>query len=296
MAYLRAGTCYTEGCQRLEARRFVNAWRCPEHAPHQPTPDPARTAAALRKAGGRVDRLGPYAIKGGSDILKERPGGYVSRQRAQRIAAGTSSLGRGTGTPSPQTAADRYEQGKRCLDDAVVLLPTPEATDGKGTSPLNRRPECDDDLPTRMVRLFPTPRPQTKGGGSDPDRNWHERAAAGGPNLITAIAMEMRLLPTPTSTPYGNNQSPSPGAAVRPSLDSLAPTLLPTPTASDSKASGGNSPSDMTLTDAIVRTSLGGRTNPRLDGGNEPSDDQHPLPPNPTAEADSDSTPGSSNG
>jgi hypothetical protein len=39
------------------------------------------------------------------------------------------------------------------------------------------------------------------------------------------------LLPTPTATPYGSNQSPSPGAAVRPSLAGLAPALLPTPTA-----------------------------------------------------------------
>lgn len=47
----------------------------------------------------------------------------------------------------------------------------------------------------------------------------------------------VNLLPTPTATPYGNNQSPSPGAAVRPSLDSLAPTLLPTPRAAAARTS-----------------------------------------------------------
>jgi DNA (cytosine-5)-methyltransferase 1 len=47
------------------------------------------------------------------------------------------------------------------------------------------------------------------------------------------------LLPTPTAVPYGNNQSPSPGAAVRPSLDSLAP-LLPTPAARDWKSGDSN--------------------------------------------------------
>lgn len=54
--------------------------------------------------------------------------------------------------------------------------------------------------------------------------------------------------PTPTATPYGSNQSPSPGAAVRPSLDGLVRTL-PTPQASNgnggkaSKHVGGRRPS-----------------------------------------------------
>lgn len=42
------------------------------------------------------------------------------------------------------------------------------------------------------------------------------------------------LLPTPTATPYGSNQSPSAGAAVRPSLDGLV-RMLPTPTSRDHK-------------------------------------------------------------
>lgn len=46
------------------------------------------------------------------------------------------------------------------------------------------------------------------------------------------------LLPTPMASRYGSNQSPSPGAAVRPGLDSIA-DLLPTPGASD--GSGGRS-------------------------------------------------------
>lgn len=39
--------------------------------------------------------------------------------------------------------------------------------------------------------------------------------------------------------------------------------LLPTPTSMDSKASGGGSPHDVTLTDAVVRTELGTKPNPR---------------------------------
>lgn len=43
------------------------------------------------------------------------------------------------------------------------------------------------------------------------------------------------MLPTPTATRYGTNQSPTPGAAVRPSLGTLVPALpvLPTPQARD---------------------------------------------------------------
>ena len=34
-------------CGALPARRYMNAWLCPVHAPIVPTPDPARTAAGL---------------------------------------------------------------------------------------------------------------------------------------------------------------------------------------------------------------------------------------------------------
>ncbi|MGW4040442.1 hypothetical protein ACWEIM_29905 [Streptomyces sp. NPDC004778] len=66
------------------------------------------------------------------------------------------------------------------------------------------------------------------GGSQHPDKR---KQGGHGPTLADEVE---HLLPTPTATPYGNNQSPSPGAAVRPSLNSLAPTLLPTPAASDS--------------------------------------------------------------
>lgn len=46
-------------------------------------------------------------------------------------------------------------------------------------------------------------------------------------------------LPTPSATPYGSNQSPSPGAAIRPSLDSMARSgLWPTPKAADGERGG----------------------------------------------------------
>lgn len=64
--------------------------------------------------------------------------------------------------------------------------------------------------------------------------------------------------PTPSAKPYGSNQSPSPGAALRPSLRSLS-AQWPTPTATDRKGSGASYPSTAThqqgttLTDAAVR-------------------------------------------
>lgn len=44
----------------------------------------------------------------------------------------------------------------------------------------------------------------------------------------------------------------------------IAVQLLPTPTTQDSAASGGSNASNVTLTDAVVRTELGTRENPRL--------------------------------
>jgi hypothetical protein len=44
-----------------------------------------------------------------------------------------ANLGRGTGTPSRETAYRRHvEQHKRNLDDAIALLPTPTSRDWKG--------------------------------------------------------------------------------------------------------------------------------------------------------------------
>jgi len=48
-----------------------------------------------------------------------------------------------------------------------------------------------------------------------------------------------------------------------PRMDGSGSSSLPTPTARDAAASGGSTPSDVTLTDAVVRTELGSRENPR---------------------------------
>jgi DNA (cytosine-5)-methyltransferase 1 len=87
---------------------------------------------------------------------------------------------------------------------------------------------------------------------------------AGGLNLRTAA---VQLFPTPKASDGakgGPNQRGSSGDLTLPS----AVILLPTPTAMDSKGSGGSNPANVTLTDAVVRTSLGATTNPRFGVGN----------------------------
>lgn len=84
------------------------------------------------------------------------------------------------------------------------------------------------------------------------------------------------MLPTPTASDV---KGPDPLDRRPPSDDDLGTRiarLMPTPTAMDSNSSGGNSPSDVTLTDAVVRTQFGARTNPRFADGSKSLDDQLP--------------------
>jgi hypothetical protein len=192
--------------------------------------------------------------------------------RRQRVMM-TAANGNGFGTP---------------LAIAIQLLPSPRTSDANGAG---AHGTGGPDLRT-VVDLLPTPTSRDGKGANQ----------RGDDSCLTGA-----LLPTPTATPYGNNQSDSPNAAVRPSLDGvvqLLPTpraargasgtetmyglgavrsdegrpqgevLLPTPTVMDYKASGGSTTSDVTLTDAIVRTSLGAHTNTRFDGGSGLSDDE----------------------
>lgn len=79
----------------------------------------------------------------------------------------------------------------------------------------------------------------TEFGAGDRDR---ERSASARGELVGRAAAELAavdLLPTPCAARSGNNQSASPGAAVRPSLDSIT-DLLPTPRRSD--GDGGANP------------------------------------------------------
>jgi DNA (cytosine-5)-methyltransferase 1 len=101
--------------------------------------------------------------------------------------------------PSPDTARDRLDSGRRNLDDATALLPTPNATHGRPTS--RTGPLLDG-----IADLLPTPTAQNvHGAGSH---------GSGGDNLQTA------LLPTPRAsdaTKGGPNQRGSSGDLMLPS-------------------------------------------------------------------------------
>ena len=173
---------------------------------------------------------------------------YALRTSGRRTAATGSSSSRLLPTPrtSDTNGAGAHGQGGPDLRTAVTLLPTPRASDGTNGGPNQRGSSGDLMLPSAVHRM----------------------------------------LPTPTATPYGSNQSPSPGAAVRPSLDGTV-RLLPTPTTMDSRASGGSTPANVPLTDAAVRARLGTTANPRhgdrtpppSTDGRQPWDVPLPLPP-----------------
>lgn len=88
---------------------------------------------------------------------------------------------------------------------------------------------------------------------SGPSNRDSARGTATGIHQLGRGACELaavNLLPTPMASRSGSNQSPSPGAAVRPSLDSIT-ELLPTPTCRDHKGAA-NPPGR--LRDGRVRT------------------------------------------
>lgn len=152
----------------------------------------------------------------------------------------------------PITAWSSWPRDGVCTDGEVLaeptdhcrttglLLPTPTARDasrGSGWGDRSGRPLSE------VVALLPSPT------ASDGPAGAGHGTREGSLNLRTAVT----LLPTPTATPYGNNQSPSAGAAVRPSLDALA-QLLPAPRASDGVKGGPNqrgSSGDLALPAAV---------------------------------------------
>lgn len=86
----------------------------------------------------------------------------------------------------------------------------------------------------------------------------NQRGGSGDLRLSSAV----HTLPTPRASDTGTEGRRA-SEGFRPPLSQVVFEQLPTPTAMDAKASGGSSPSDVTLTDAVVRTELGSRENPR---------------------------------
>lgn len=121
----------------------------------------------------------------------------------------------------------------------------------------------------------------------------------------------LRVLKTPTSQLAVNGGSQHPdkrrAGGHGPTLADEVEHLLPTPTAMDAHSSGGSIPSNVTLTDATVRSRMGAIPNPRHEptGGRMPppstagspswEDVPLPLPCSPT-EASTGCPPASPNG
>ncbi|MFE0376218.1 hypothetical protein ACFW1M_11645 [Streptomyces inhibens] len=185
--------------------------------------------------------------------------------------------------PTPRARDSKglgFEDG---LPNVIRLLKTPTAqlaVNGGSQHPDKRKagghgPTLADEVEFLMpdgagARLLPTPTVADSRGTRNRRIDGTSYSSGYGLTLTDATT----LLPTPTATPYGSNQSNSPGAAVRPSLDSLAPKLLPTPRASDGAKGGPNqrgSKGDLTLPSAAHR--IGESTARPSDDGNSSSDD-----------------------
>jgi hypothetical protein len=121
---------------------------------------------------------------------------------------------------------DKRRQGGHgpTLADQVehTLLPTPTAVDGKGPNPLGRdrdgkpRPLSDDDLPTSVARLLPTPTARLgddTSRGADPARYKGPQSLNGRrsnlDDCIAAVQIQAPWLGEPTSQPSADGK-PSP--------------------------------------------------------------------------------------
>lgn len=117
------------------------------------------------------------------------------------------------------------------------------------------------------------------------DARWDaaSRQAAGGRASTVAggrADAPLTLLPTPIVSDGTGGPKNLDGAQFAPQLREIK-QLLPTPTARDMAASGGSTPSNVTLTDAGVRTELGRVANPRHAGSSRAAQDR--LLPTPRA-------------
>jgi len=108
--------------------------------------------------------------------------------------------------------------------DGLTLLPTPRTTDGNGAG---QHGDGGAEIRTTITVLLPTVTAADAGssGGSTPSDVTLTDAVVR--TECGTIDNPRHLLPTPTAAPYGNNQSDSPGASVRPPLWALTPELWP---------------------------------------------------------------------
>ena len=171
------------------------------------------------------------------------------------------------------------------------LLPTPEAklADsgpdwGRAGRQVDNAGGGGDDLTTAVHRLLPTPTARdAKGRSARAPIRASGRVRTDADLLLPDV---VALMPTPDASLFNDGQTVDAYRARKERERAkgyngngggtplaMAVRLLPTPTASDAKASGGSTRSDVT-----VRTSLGAATNPRFADGKQSSGDQHPHP------------------
>lgn len=124
-------------------------------------------------------------------------------------------------------------------------------------------PPITDSASSSSPPVLPTVTASEATGPGHPD------SKKGGANLRTVVS----VLPTPRATRGGSSTE----TVERLTGDLMLPSavhLLPTPTAMDAHSSGGSTPSNVTLTDATVRTRMGTTPNQR----HEPTGGHMPRP------------------
>jgi len=184
-----------------------------------------------------------------------------------------SSLLLGTPRTSSANGVGRFQDSPRGtrgrLEAQVHLLKTPLAVNGGSQHPETRKARGHGPtLADEIEHLLPTPTARDHKGHT---QRRDETCLTGAllPSAVQRVMTQSGSTTREGSAPVGAEvTAPTPRSDVQ---------LLPTPTAMDSGSSGGSTPSDMTLTDAVVRTRLGARTNPRFADGSTSTDQLLPL-------------------
>ena len=239
-----------------------------EASPASPTPSPAR-------GGGRRTRAGS---------------GHGSRRPSPQLAlpSFSSRTCQACGTPACETCWPTLPGSGSMRNGIVSVRVTSEPPTGDSDSSFWPTPTAHPNAnrtateppsvtdgrgrgrhlsAAAVATMWPTPAARDFKSG---ESNLHGTNAR--PLNEVAVGMARGLWPTPAATPYGTNQGGSAGRVgpIRESLDTMA-RHWPTPTAGDSKSSGGRTypGSKMhpgtSLTDAVVG-SINSRRGPRTSG------------------------------
>lgn len=91
---MTAGPCVIPACVSTVTRRYTTGAACAPHSPwgHAGRPDPDSFIDPTRIERAMRIRPTPIWAKGATDLNKEKPGGYKSRQRAVREAVERDAL------------------------------------------------------------------------------------------------------------------------------------------------------------------------------------------------------------